>query len=329
MTSDTGFQAPIHPGHDPIPLRFTAIEGEWVSQALPDLAIAGAERAEDGRPDARTGYYRLTLADGRQLFAKVKAGERAERERQAAALSSQLHRLGAATLAAERIQSFRQDGLSLFLYPWVAPAFYDGSLAGLTSLGEALALLHGRMRALPPDFAPRRHLLDLWQDRLGRVAQASFADDYRRALGGAGEAFARGESQIAHNDIHRGNVLFSGSKVVAFIDFEDAVATGSSPLVDIAGSLERFCLSPEPGEEKVRALLAGYARRDEAGGVTSASGLVDVGLCRCYHALAILEFSKAPENPAWVAERTKFTTLLDRWSEWGKVIDAALRGLGV
>ena len=329
MTSETDFNAPAHPGHDPIPLRFSPVDGKWLLKIFADLPIAKVEKAADGSGNTEAGYYRLTLADGRLLFAKVKSGERATREHKAAELSSQLNRLGAATLAAERTEVRQEDGLSLFLYPWIEPAFYDESLKGLANMGEALALLHSRMRNLPQPNATRKHLVDIWEDRLRLAHNADHAEDYLRLLSGAGDALARTTSQIAHNDIHRGNVIFEGSEVVAFIDFEDAVETRSSPLVDIAASLERFCLSPTPSEVKVRALLAGYASASDGTYETSASEIIQVGLCRCYHALTVLELSKAPENPAWLDERKKFSALLDKWPLWREIIRSALHGLRI
>lgn len=329
MTSETDFNAPAHPGHDPVPMQFSTVDGKWLSQAFADLPIVKVEKAEDGSGSAEAGYYRLTLAGGRLLFAKAKSGDRANREHKAAALSSHLNRLGAATLAAKQTETLHEGGLSLFLYPWIEPAFYDESLAGLANMGEALALLHGKMRELPQSNAPGKHLFDTWEQRLRLTPDTTYADDYRRVLSGAGEAFERTHGQIAHNDIHRGNVIFEGSEVVAFIDFEDAVETSSSPLVDIAASLERFCLSPAPSEVKVRTLLAGYASASNGVHDTSASEIIQVGLCRCYHALTILEQSKAPENPAWLAERKKFSALLDKWPQWGEIIGGALHGLRI
>ncbi|SOE17805.1 phosphotransferase family enzyme [Hoeflea halophila] len=325
MTSETDFNAPAHPGHDPIPLRFSPVDGKWLSNVFADLPIERVEKAANGCSTADAGYYRLTLADGRLLFAKVKSGERATREHKAAELSSQLNRLGAATLAAERTR--KEDGLSLFLYPWIEPAFYDDSLKGLANLGGALALLHSKMRNLPQPNAPGQHLLDIWADRLRLARNADHAADYLLALSRASDALARTKSQIAHNDIHRGNVIFEGSEVVAFIDFEDAVDTRSSPLIDIAASLERFCLSPAPSEIRVRALLTGYANASDGTHAISACDITHVGLCRCYHALTVLELSKDPENPAWRDERDKFLALLDDWPQWGEIIGRAFDGL--
>ncbi|MFN7092369.1 MAG: phosphotransferase enzyme family protein [Allorhizobium sp.] len=328
MTSETDFHAPAHPGYDPVPMQFSPVENSWLVEALADLSIAKIRKAEDGSGKANSGYYQLTLGNGRLLFAKVKSGERADKEMKAAALSSRLNRLGAATLAAERTDT-RQDGLSLFLYPWIEPAFYDDSLKGLSNMGEALALLHGKMRDLPERDTPSKHLFHLWEDKLRLMPASGFAEGNRRALSGAGEVFARVTGQTAHNDIHRGNVIFDAAKVVAFIDFEDAVEISSSPLVDIAASLERFCLSPHPSKDKVRALLTGYARSSDGTHEATASELVQVGLCRCYHALAILELSKAPENPAWIAEKRKFLTLLDRWPEWEEIVGGAFPRLRI
>jgi thiamine kinase-like enzyme len=327
MTSESNFSAPAHPGYDPIPLRFAPVDGEWLFKIFANLPVAKVEKAVDGSGSAEAGYYRVTLADGRLLFAKVKSGERAARERKAAELSSQLNRLGAATLAAERTETRQEDGLSVFLYPWIEPAFYDESLKGLANMGTSLAMLHSTMRSLPQSNTPRKHLFDIWEGRLLLAHKADHTEDYLRLLSAAGDAFARTPSQIAHNDIHRGNVIFKGSEVVAFIDFEDAVETLSSPLIDIAASLERFCLSPTPSEARVRALLTGYATASDGIHQTSASQITQVGQCRCYHALTVLELSKAPENPAWQDERKKFLALLDKWPQWGEIIDGALRGL--
>lgn len=327
MTSETDFNAPAHPGHDPIPLRFSRVDGKWLSKIFADLPIEKVEKAADGSSNTEAGYYRLTLANERLLFAKVKSGERAAREHKAAELSSQLNRLGAATLAAERTETRQEDGLSLFLYPWIEPAFYDESLAGLANLGGALALLHSRMRNLPQPEAPQKHLFDIWEDRLRLAHTADHAADYRRLLSSAGDALALTRSQIAHNDIHRGNVIFEGPEVMAFIDFEDAVDIRSSPLIDIAASLERFCLSPAPSEIKVRALLTGYANASDGTQDISASDITHVGLCRCYHALTVLELSRDPGNPAWLHERKKFLALLDNWLQWGEIIGGALDGL--
>jgi len=329
MMSETSFHTPAHPGVAPSPLLFSPVEGNWLRETLPDLAIARVEKADGNMVPAEAGYYRLTLANGQLLFAKVKVGERAAKEAKAAALSSDLNHLGAASLAPDRAQIRRADGLSVFVYPWIEQAFYDESLEGIANLGEALAFLHVKMRHLSGSMEPQKHLFEIWEDRLAMVPAASFGEDYRRLLAGAGETFSRGTSQIAHNDIHRGNVIFDTSNVVAFIDFEDAVETNSSPLVDIAAGLERFCLLPEPSEEKAHAFLASYAKASGGSLAATSFEIAQVGLCRCYHAIAILELSRAPTNPIWQTERRKFDALLEKWRGWEQVIAAAIATLRV
>lgn len=326
---EPGFNAPVHLDVTPRPLNFSPVAADWLRDILPDLFLTSIEKADGVTVPAEAGYYRLTLANGQLLFAKVKTGDRAAKEAKAAVLSSTLNQLGAASLAPERGQVRSDNGLSVFVYPWIEEVFYDESLEGITSLGKSLAHLHMRMRELPGQTDRQRHLFDIWEGRLALTSDLPFADDYRRLLAAVGESFAREASQIAHNDIHRGNVLFDASKVAAFIDFEDAIDTVSSPLVDISASLERFCLLPEASEEKVRAFLASYATN--SGGLVAATAheIAQVGLCRCYNALAILELSRAPDNPLWQAERRKFISLLEKWRRWEQIIALGLQSLRI
>ncbi|PCI02477.1 MAG: hypothetical protein COB78_13250 [Hyphomicrobiales bacterium] len=326
---ESNFNAPAHLEIAPRPLRFSNVTAGWLRKAFTELSVIGVEKAGYLAVPVETGYYRLKTADGRLLFAKVKTGKQAAKEAKAAALSSSLYQLGAASLKLNRSTFLRDEDLSIFVYPWLEQAFFDGSLDGTKSLGKSLALLHMRMRDLPKDTEKKRHLFEVWEDRLMLIPNVSFASDYRSLLTAAGEAFARSTNQMAHNDIHRGNVIYEGSKVAAFIDFEDAVDTISSPLVDISASLERFCLLPELSDEKVRGFLSSYVKASGSFLTATATDIVTVGLCRCYNAIAILELSRAPENQVWQAERHKFNILLEKWHRWEQTIALAIRSIQV
>jgi Ser/Thr protein kinase RdoA (MazF antagonist) len=196
--------------------------------------------------------------DGRVLaYAKVHAGDRAERERRSLAGAQAAHGdclrvprvLGASALdgalAVEAVSGRRLDTLPVAELP-----------AALRLLGAALATLHERSPS------PERRFARLDVERLAKAAGV-----IARARPDAGPAAARlfarlldgredatGPPVALHGDANLRNALLDDGRIT-LIDFEDA--SSGPAAADLGQVLARLWSTPVTGGE--RALLDGYA----------------------------------------------------------------------
>lgn len=277
---------------------------------VPDRHIVKAQKHHAGREIA--GYYKLQLASGQMLFAKVKSPARAVVELSAASLTSRLHGMGAPTLPLKD-HLVLPEGVHAFLYPWIEGAFFNDSLEQLSEIGSMLAVLHDTLAEhakAGPDLPP---LIDLWMERSASIPDGSVREDYVRLLEQVTVLFGD-PRKLAHNDLHRANLLFDeGGNVRAFLDFEDSVNVASSELVDLAAVIERFCCYPDISRDRCSFFLSRYSAKRKSGFATRAEDLVNIGLCRCYHSLAVLWSDPRWNDERWEAEVAKFHHLIDNW----------------
>ncbi|MEZ6242005.1 MAG: phosphotransferase [Phycisphaerales bacterium] len=180
------------------------------------------------------------------------------------------------------------DGHVYELFRYIEGSPYDGSVAQGEQAGAALARMHrARSRASgsgtppPPSERPDRahrppsaHIVEVAPDadatarKLDALCQR--ADASLRELG-----FDRRPTRVIHGDWHPGNTLFAEGRLVGVVDFDNA-RLAPSP-TDLAQGLLQFSLvrgggeppdrwTPEPDDERLRALFRGYTR---AGGPSS------------------------------------------------------------
>lgn len=324
MSSST-FVPPAHGNLLPGEMRFAEDATTLWWALLPELGIEHAHRAEHHGQSGLCGYYKIQTTAGALLFAKVKPPWRAEREALGAEVSTWLFQQGASTLPLQYPPQQGPAGEWIFLYPWLESRFFDESQTQVQNLGRALAFLHNQLARFPVDAGESKSLLDSWKAQLQRVPVAAFVREYKSSLSLVEPVFSSLGSCWAHNDLHRANVLFNTyNHWPTFLDFEDLVGVRSSVLVDVAAVIERFCFWPEVDVPKARLFLAHYLAGQESAVALSAAELVQVGLCRCFHSLTILQAVRDPENPVWGLEVAKFENLIACWQRWEGPLRRAL-----
>lgn len=292
---------------------------------MPELRIEQVHRAERNEQSGLCGYYQIQTSGGERLFAKIKPPRRATREGRAAEISTWLSQQGASTLPLRYPPQQGPAGEWIFLYPWLESRFFDESPTQVQNLGRALALLHNQLAAFPLEEKDWTLLVDSWKAQLKSVPSATFALEYQASLSVVEPLFRGRGTCLAHNDLHRANVLFGiQNDLPTFLDFEDMVGVRSSVLVDVAAVIERFCFWPEVDVPKARLFLTHYLACIENSVVFNPVELVQVGLCRCFHSLAILHAVAEPENPGWCLEVAKFENLIQCWKRWEGALGRAL-----
>lgn len=316
--SSSGFVAPAHYDLVPGGMSFTLNAAETLGKFLPELAIEQIHKAEGQPQTSLCGHYKIKTKSGALFFAKVKAFDKAQREDVASELSTRLFHQGARAIPLHSSsQALGPDGMRIFVYPWVDGMFFDESDVQTETLGRELAALHNALHKLSRSGVKRKNILDIWKEQLGLTAYTSFAPEYAARLRVAEKVFSRSEGYLAHNDLHRANVLFArDGGVAAFIDFEDSAGVNSSILVDLSAVIERFCLLPDSSRKRVSLLLTNYLNQLDRDVELRASDIVQIGICRCFHSLSILNASPAYGNPGWMSEVAKFEILIKRWQNW-------------
>jgi homoserine kinase type II len=227
--------------------------------------------------------YRLTLADGTSLFARVYEEQDSVGAESEARLLDHLSRNGVATprplprrdgagftfaLEARRAAPDDVTTRPVALFPW-----RDGEIlcqAKVTAeaarkVGEKLADVHhaGRTFGEPK---PGRFQIPHLRTRLERIAEAH--DPSLRAM--VPEIHARLDraererdptlpAGIIHSDLFRDNVLWQGGAPVALLDFESACA--GSFAYDLMVTVLAWCYGDDFDERLVRAMCEGYAAK--------------------------------------------------------------------
>jgi Ser/Thr protein kinase RdoA (MazF antagonist) len=150
-------------------------------------------------------------------------------------------------------------GYALTVSPWVASRHVDMHVDPV-QLAEAVARLH-RLLSKAPDAAKvqqragqRREAL---QDRLRGVSSGPAA----RILDHTGQSLGLMDDlagQVLHGDLNPGNILITDVGSICFCDFEDAIHTYGSPVIDLAIIVERLLLSR--GEAVIATFLRTYQK---------------------------------------------------------------------
>ncbi len=169
-------------------------------------------------------------------------------------------RLGADTSPAKWVSAFPwRDGVHL-TPDAVTPVHAE-------RLGAALAQLHVAGLALPANWRrgsiyDHDHLVTRF-DRICAhghdpvLAQAiAVLGDELAAAAEAGPKRRRATAGMIHGDLFRDNVLWSGDRVVALLDFEQA--SGGSLAYDLAVCINDWCWTDAPRLDLAAALIHGY-----------------------------------------------------------------------
>lgn len=217
------------------------------------------------------GRYRLH-ADDRDYFLRVSSIEgHPELER---AIVDHLKADGVAVnefLVAGARFDFEQRPYRLDIRPFLHGT-HDVPENGLSALAKTVAASHGSLKNFPranevQSLARTRFLAlgdaaknlaslvesDSWE----KVSpHAGWAKQNRAFLAEAASGFDptlpdAAISQCQHGQLHRANVLFTGSGPV-LIDFEESVHVYAPLSWDVAHLVQRFCLHDDPGEQKSR-----------------------------------------------------------------------------
>ncbi len=254
---------------------FTALEPEHLADICAAYQIGRPVWTQAIAAGTINSNFAIRTEDGAQYFLRVNEGKTLDDVAWEAQLVDWLARHDVPTPAPLRAGNgagylcWRDKLLSMF--PWregdhLAPSKVNASHA--LRLGQALGQLH-RLGMLAPPSWRRRSLYDHSNLR-ERFDSFSQSDD--RALGPAiawlGEALAylerhsevraRSAQTLVHGDLFRDNALWSGTDLVAILDFEQA--SGGSAAYDLAVCLNDWCWDGTPRADLATAMVRGYER---------------------------------------------------------------------
>jgi Ser/Thr protein kinase RdoA (MazF antagonist) len=318
--------APPHAGLSPVPLDYREATGEWARRIAQAAGAGLVERAVHSRAEPR-GYYRITPAGGGpRLFGKVVSSADAPRLATAQRLSD---KAVAAGIPAQRSASPPLpigEEYALLLCEWIDGRFCTHLGVEMDSLGTTLARLHrffGDAGAREPRLGDSTAIEALARSPGLNEASAQALDDLLRRRDEV-RAKLGSPPQPIHNDLHPGNVLFDGEgQVAGVLDFEEALHSVGSPLVDLSWVIERFCFAARPPAD-AETLAARFidAYRARAGSCAAPSGtFLDAIRWRSLSALAVLSGARLDDAEAADAEWRKFEAILAASGDWRPALE--------
>jgi len=316
--------APAHPGLHPAPFRYVPLKGEWARLLAAATGAVSVERALHVR-QLPLGYYRFSACGGVTRFGKVVHLGDATRLEAANQLTARLAAAGVPVVSADPGYRMLDGSHVLFLYDWVEGHFSSGQDVEMHSLGSALARLHAGLHSLTPhahgDAMSWQRLEAL--SRMGALpgGAAVQLDSFLLRRSGMEDLLSSAPQPI-HNDLHLGNILFTGGRVAAFLDFEEALHSTGNPLIDLSWVLERFCFLVHnlcKAQRLASAFLSAYL------GAAPCPPCIDGGLAECMrwralNALALLASRPSAETVGWRSEWDKFSLILVKLSGWGSAL---------
>jgi homoserine kinase type II len=222
--------------------------------------------------------YRLTLAGGTPVFARIYEEQGPEGAEGEARLLDHLAGHGVATprplsrgdgrgftLTVELAGADGSRPRAVALFPWRAGEMLcqaSVTPAVVQVVGRKLAEIHVALATFPERRPGRFGLSDL-RERLDRVARggspelAAAVPGIRERLTAAEHARADGLPRgIIHGDLFRDNVLWEGGEIGALLDFESACDGAFA--YDVAVTALAWCFGADLDHALVRSLLAGY-----------------------------------------------------------------------
>jgi len=170
------------------------------------------------------------------------------------------------------------------LFRFVTGSRYDGSAEATLDTGRQLAKFHKHLADFAHKWKPlrasfhdsatvRRHLKTLGSDKMAgpdkklQATAESLMSAYNSSSARVNQCgFDSWDQQVVHGDWHPGNMLFSGQKIVAVLDF-DSIRI-APPVTDLANGMLQFSIvggRPNPAdwpdyfdEDKLVEFLKGY-----------------------------------------------------------------------
>ncbi|KRE14414.1 hypothetical protein ASE66_13620 [Bosea sp. Root483D1] len=327
---------PPHSGFAPRPLAYKPAPDHLAGMIAAVMAATEIEQADVPVSPPR-GYYRATDRGGKPVFIKIVDARRAEILASANEIVAKLAARAVPTITCIHGPSTLETGDVLFAYRWADGSFGEPTPPQLKSLGRAIVRMHGALAAVNIDTTLRdwssshRTMLEAAAED---TANSGFERQAARDLLDRWGDFVRAltdDAQPIHNDLHPGNVLFEGHEVSAFLDFEETMSGPLSPIVDLHWVWERWCLLRLDPNQALTAALTFLDAYLDAGGRKLAPPPGTLGLISRWRSLigiATLESARRPDLPAWVRERRKFQSLLERAGEWQEsfaMLEARLR----
>lgn len=321
----TAVDLPAHPALRPRPLDYEPASSDLAGQLQRALGATEVHRARTAHA-APYGYYRVAATDA--LFVKVFPRNRLPHLLAVQALAAQLHRAGCPVQPMLGAPLDLSDDAVGLVYAHIAERFAQDNPVDAEHVGSALRSIHNALAPIVPPAAVSL-ISEQWRSAITGLGKVPLLDPSVDAL--VADLLSRWDlvagsldrdSQLIHNDYHRGNVLMGPQGVAAVLDFDDAVAATGSPLIDLAIGLERFCLAdttPVVGARLAAAFLAGYGRGMAE---TSAGELERIAIARLLFSLGILHANPRSDDPGWQAENSKLIGLLRSWPQWRQTLIA-------
>ncbi len=305
MISMQSIELPAHSDIRPQPLKYEPACGEVADALLRQLRGSLVTRARTAHP-APFGYYRVDAEPA--LFVKVVPSARLPRLLAVQQLVTKLAAEGCPVQPMRGAPLTLSENATGLTHAYVVERFACDKVQDATSVGAALRSIHTALKkVLPPCSADR--ISGQWHRTISTLFHARYTDEF---VSSSARALLRHWQQLAatldrncqliHGDYHRGNVLMAASGVAAVLDFDDAVSTVASPLVDIATGVERFCMAGAQGELGAKmacAFLDGYGCLPAE---VSANEIARVASARSLFGCSILHANPQPDDPVWCAE---------------------------
>lgn len=254
------------------------------SQVAPDIErlVRDAAGGADGvwrlssHGAGPNGTY-LATAGRKAITIKLVCGENPERVEQLAKADALVQALPPQAPAVRPLEGspYRvADDVIAFAYPWIDGRFLCRTEEDLRQAGSAIGRLHAAFRQLAPGTQANvrasatvrgKFLEAVATDLVSGEFDAGPEPDRTRLIAGESCAVSRGDEQILHGDLNRGNILLMADQVFC-LDFEDTIQSWGPVEMDIAYALERLSFWPANSAGRspklVRVFLENYGTAD-------------------------------------------------------------------
>jgi len=209
---------------------------------------------------------------------------------------------------------------TLFLGHWIEGGFSAAIGTEMDSLGATVARLHRFLRDARSPGASTNEIALIEAlsgcPRLAATSREALDDVLRRC--DEVRANLGSPSQPIHNDLHVANVLFDAQgRVAGVLDFEEAVHSTGSPVIDLSWVVERFCFARGATQAETLAARFLAAYRAGAGRLAVPRGaFFDAIRWRSLFALGLLADAPSDDIDAARAEWGKFEWILAASPAW-------------
>ncbi|MFK8047903.1 MAG: phosphotransferase enzyme family protein [Halioglobus sp.] len=213
---------------------------------------------------APKGFYRVTDTRNTHIyFVKIVSTEDANHFLKTKPLLQNLSNKGVSVnLPARECADFDSDH-KILCFDWLDDQFYDESIEQLLRLSRALSQLH-EILASYGKTRSNESLVVMYFHSLRELKERSPSQDteiiINNLLGKESRILSTHSNcvQYLHNDLHRGNILFSKDKTIIFLDFEECLTSFGNPILDISWVVERFILCRQAQEPSQNFLFEAF-----------------------------------------------------------------------